>query len=369
MQAISKQLLVELLKESSDGPCLSISQATHRSFPENGQDQIRFRNLIKELEHSLAQHEGKADTAKLLAPFKQLAEDTEFWKYSLDGLVVLGNAKRFHIFKLQRPVADFAVVADTFHLKPLMRVLQTSDRYHVLALSRSSATLYEGNRYQLDPVGTASTFPHRNHEEEIARSLPGDRLEHQEHSATITQQTESYFRAVDKAVIEEFSAASELPLILVTLPEHQGVFRKLSHNNFLLEQGVAIDPTSLKTEELRKRVWEVMEPIHHQRTRQEIDRFKQAQGTGLAQDNIDDVYQAAKQGRVQLLFVDADQRIAGRLLSDPDRIEYVGDFSHPEAEDVLDDIAEMVLRQGGEVLVVPSDIMPSVTGLAALYRF
>jgi len=40
-------------------------------------------------------------------------------------------------------------VADSFHTKPLLRVLQSADRYQILALNRHEAKLYEGNRYFL----------------------------------------------------------------------------------------------------------------------------------------------------------------------------------------------------------------------------
>ena len=38
-------------------------------------------------------------------------------------------------------------------------------------------------------------------------------------------------------------------------------------------------------------------------------------------------------------------------------------------EDLLDDVAETVLRNGGEVVVVPAESMPSATGLAATHRY
>lgn len=46
-----------------------------------------------------------------------------------------------------------------------------------------------------------------------------------------------------------------------------------------------------------------------------------------------------------------------------------GDLSHPEVNDLLDDMAEMVLRMKGEVVVVPAERMPFDTGVAASYRF
>ena len=36
---------------------------------------------------------------------------------------------------------------------------------------------------------------------------------------------------------------------------------------------------------------------------------------------------------------------------------------------MLDDLAERVLKTGGEVIMVPPERMPSKTGLAAIYRF
>jgi len=34
-----------------------------------------------------------------------------------------------------------------------------------------------------------------------------------------------------------------------------------------------------------------------------------------------------------------------------------------------DDLAELVLKMGGEVVIAPAERMPSATGLAAIYRF
>jgi hypothetical protein len=46
---------------------------------------------------------------------------------------------------------------------------------------------------------------------------------------------------------------------------------------------------------------------------------------------------------------------------------------HPDAGeaagDMLDDLAEMGIKAGALVLVVPSDQMPTETGLAAIFRY
>ncbi|PAY16123.1 hypothetical protein CKO51_28380 [Rhodopirellula sp. SM50] len=41
----------------------------------------------------------------------------------------------------------------------------------------------------------------------------------------------------------------------------------------------------------------------------------------------------------------------------------------PHVDDMLDDLAELVLSKGGEVIIVPKERMPTNSGLAAIYRF
>jgi hypothetical protein len=44
-------------------------------------------------------------------------------------------------------------------------------------------------------------------------------------------------------------------------------------------------------------------------------------------------------------------------------------LSHPQVDDVLDDLGELVEKMGGRVVVIPTAQMPSQTGLAATYRY
>jgi len=145
--------------DNCNPPCLSLYQPTHRQHPDNQQDPIRFGNLVKALEESLLQQFLKDEIRPLLEPFLALADDRDFWNHTLDGLAVLGAKGIFRVYNLQRPVAELAVVADSFHTKPLMRILQSADRYHVLGLNRKEINLFEGNRDALDEIEPAQGVP------------------------------------------------------------------------------------------------------------------------------------------------------------------------------------------------------------------
>jgi hypothetical protein len=81
-----------------------------------------------------------------------LAADTPFWSHTFDGLGILGAKDFFRVYNLQRPVPELAVVADSFHAKPLLRILQSADRYQILAVNRQAIRLFEGNRDALDEI-------------------------------------------------------------------------------------------------------------------------------------------------------------------------------------------------------------------------
>src|SRR5215468_3787185 len=124
MKTVTTDHLREV-RAAQDPPCISLYQPTHRTHPDNKQDPIRFRNLAKALEESLRQKYSTRDTRPLLQPFKALAEDRDFWNHTLDGLAVLAAPGVFRFYKLHRPVPELAVVADSFHIKPLLRILQS----------------------------------------------------------------------------------------------------------------------------------------------------------------------------------------------------------------------------------------------------
>ncbi len=100
---------------------------------------------------------SKRDVRSLLEKFQPLSHDGEFWNHRTDGLAMLAAPDMFEVFELQRPVQENLIVADTFYLKPLLRISQSADRFQVLCLTRDRALLYEGNRDALDPVELIDT--------------------------------------------------------------------------------------------------------------------------------------------------------------------------------------------------------------------
>jgi hypothetical protein len=156
--------------------------------------------------------------------------------------------------------------------------------------------------------------------------------------------------------------------MLAALPEHHHLFCQVSHNPFLMADGIDIHPDALQIDALRDRAWQVIEPQHQARLEKLSDEFAVAKSKGLGTDDLAQVAEAAVAGRVATLLIEADRQIAGRIDGATGQVQY-GDISHPEVDDLLDDVGELVLKKSGRVVVVPTEQMPTRTGLAATYRY
>lgn len=384
---LDRETMSQLLAKR-EAPCLSLYQPTHRSFPERQQDPIRFKHLVRELEDSLKQ-QGRGDQAKaLLKPFQDLMNDPDFWNSNRDGLAVFGAVDYFELFRLQRSVPELAVANDRMHLKPLLRIAQSADRYQILAITLNSVRLFEGNRDGIDEVRLGDGVP-KNLEEALGRDLTekgqtgfpqgysraserGDPMQVESGGAgrqdEIDRDRERFFREVDRAILEHHSRKSRLPLILAALPEHQFHFRKLSHNEFMLSEGIESDASLLSHDELRQKSWMVMQPRYLKRLEGFINQYGVSHGQGLATDQLEQIGQATLEGRVATLLVEAERQIPGVVDKQQGKAVAVEDDT-ATTPDLLDELTIWTLEQGGEVIAVPTERMPTESGAAAIYRY
>jgi hypothetical protein len=177
-----------------------------------------------------------------------------------------------------------------------------------------------------------------------------------------------FFRAIDRAILEHHSRPSGLPLMLATLTEYHAPFRAVSHNPFVMADGIMMNPDALDLDQLRAEAWRIVEPIYLQRLAKMVDDFQVARSRDLGSDDLAQIAEAATAGRVGTLLVEDERQIPGRIDRTTGQVQ-PADLADPEVGDMLDDLAELVLRMKGEVVVVPGERMPTTTGVAATYRF
>lgn len=384
MELLTKELIQELLSAEQE-PCLSLYMPTHKKHPDNLQDVILFKKLVGQMEESLMQKYSADEVEEYLAPFEELVKNDDVWNYTLDGLAVFSAEGIFKVVKLHKKLEELAIVADSFHTKPLRQYLQSRDHFHVLGLTLHDIRLFEGHRHSLTEVDLTAETP-KNIAEALANNLTD------KHSSTASygnagdestlmgighggdkdepvKDTERFFRDVANEISEHFSKPTGWPLILAALPEHHNLFQKVSKNPLLLPKGIAINPSSVSPDQLAKMAWEIMEPEYNLKLDSLVDRFEQERANGKGSDDYKEVAVAAVEGRVDTLIVEADRIIPVRITNLVTGNTQKKDLSNPKVDDLLDDMGELVLKMGGQVMVLPTEKMPSETGLAAIFRY
>lgn len=356
-------------------PCVSIYLPTARSYPDSQQNALRYKNLLSAAEETLRKKYPGPAARALLDKFHGLAQGEHFSTQRLDGLAVLGSLDAFHVYDLARPVPELAVVGDHFHVKPLVRVVQSADRFHLLGLHRDKVRLFEGGRdglSEIRPAGVPWTVEEAlgTDASGLRPTTPGSEVPrgHPAKGNDAKIDTERFFRAIDRAVWEHVSRPSGLPLLIAGVREHIPTFRAVSHNQHLLPAAVEHDPDTLTAEQLRRAAWEHLEPRFRERLERLKEDYRTAKARGLGTDDLATAVEAARNGRVGILLVDADRRIPGDLDPDTGRPRpAAGD--RPGTGDLLDELAEQALRTKAVVVVVPGAQMPTATGLAAIFRY
>lgn len=373
---LDRETLQELLRDHQ-APCLSLYQKTHRSFPQRQQDPLRFRQLVDRLQLSLEQQGWQADAAELIAPLRRLEKDSEFWNHNLDALALFASRDYFEVFRLQRGVPELAIAGERMHITPLLRIAQSADRFQILCLTRDSVRLFEGNRDAIDEIELHAQVP-RTLADALGQELTdkgqsgfpqgygraserGSSMQLEAggagKQAEIDHDRDRYFREVDKAILEHHSRPSGLPLILAALPEQQPHFRNLSRNDQLLAEGIEIGQSGIDAGTLLDHAWKVLQPRYLARLEGLLQRFGSAHGKGLASDEPGEIADAAQAGRVATLLVEAESQMASE------------DEPQTQHSQLIDELSVSTIQQGGEVIVVPRERMPSTSGAAAIYRF
>jgi len=285
MRFLTAQRLATLLG-AHQAPCISIYLPANGSYPGSQQNAILYKDLLRQAEDALRHRYPGATVQALLHNFRALGDDQAFWMNRHGAVAVLGSADTFEVLDLPQPIPALAVVADAFHVKPLLRLAQSSGRYQVLCLTRSRARLFEGDRDLLEEIelqGVPRTMEEalaasqrRDDEgglsgaatgpEAVAASQPGPFPQAGEgrpggHPAKGNDSklvAERFFQAVDRVVWERHSRPSGLPLILAALPVNQALFRKVSHNGQLLPEGVEGEPDAFSLRQLREAAWQIL---------------------------------------------------------------------------------------------------------------
>jgi hypothetical protein len=387
MSLLHRDELDELLAQR-EGPCVALYMPTHRAGREIQQGPIRLKNLLKKAEHELDALGVNGTVASgLLAPATDLLDERPFWEHQSHGLALFLAPGFSRGYRLPVEFAERAVVAERFHVKPLLQFLVGDGHFYVLALSENEVRILEGTRFRVGhldlaglPTDMANALRFEHYEKSLqfrsgqGGGLPGARRAAAYHGqgaieSVTKDQRLRYFRQVDK-VVTRVLGVENAPLVLAGVEEHFPIYREASAYPRLVPGGVPGNPDKMPDEELHRRAWALVEPIFHKAEVEALTRYRQMAGTGRTSSQIEEVAPAAHRGKVDTLFVASGRQCWGRFdANHAGGAATVRARPEPGDMDLLDFAAGRTLKHGGTVFVLPPESIPSEgSPLAAILR-
>ncbi|MDI6726143.1 MAG: hypothetical protein QMD32_04200 [Smithellaceae bacterium] len=382
MDLLSRDQLKRLMGQGGE-PCLSMFMPTHKSGAEIKQDQIRFRNLIREAEENLASRGLRnQEVREFLAPLQGLAANVLFWRKQIDGLAIFVSKGVFHALSLPLPFEEFLEISDRFHIKPLLPLFGQVPRYYLLALSQNQVQLYEGTADRLQevdiknlPVSMLAALQYDEPEKQV-RFRAGSGMASERgsmmsgHGADIDDTKDNllkYFRQIDRGV-REYLREETAPLVIAGVDYLFPIYKEVNSYQHLMEEGIAGNPKGISAEALHRQAWSLVRPRFRKARENAIEQYRQSFGTGLASNGTGDIAVAAYHGRIGHLFIARNTRQWGFFNPADDAIRLINS-REPGSEDLLDFAAIHAYLANGSVFVLAQEEMPDDKPLAAVFRY
>lgn len=383
MEVLTSQELRTMI-QNAEGPCISIYMPTHRTGVETREDPTRLKDLMRQADERLADSGlSSRETDALLKPLEETVEDAGFWMHAEDGLALLVSPEQFHAFRVPMSFDERLVIANRFHIKPLLPLITGDGEFYVLAISQNRVRLLRCTRFSVHEV------PLKDTQTSLAESLRYDDRERQlqfhtlgksgrgrghaefhghgggvnDHDADLVR----FAHQIDSGVMEALNNSGALPILAGAEPL-VSAYREVSKCRHIAKEGLKGNMDSASATDLQARAWPIF-AAHLQYVRQsKVERYRELRGTGLTSNQVSDIVPFSYYGRIQTLFVALDEEDWGVF---DDRTMQIGlDAQYAwQHQDLLDLAASYTFINGGEVYGVPLSEVPDDARAAAILRY
>jgi len=366
MDILSGNELKSLMRKQL-GTCVSIYMPTIRKGLEIQQNQIRYKNLLRNAEDRLLASGDlrPSEIKEMLATAQELTGNIPFWSAQSDGLALFLSSGSLIYYRLPRSFEELVVVTDRFHVKPLIPILVADTEFGILAISQNNVRFLKCSFQQLEEKDI------KDIPENIDEALNLDdfekRLQRHTGAEDIKAKILQYFQLIDKG-LHDLLRDRKFPLIFAGVDYLFPIYREANTYPHLTDKWISGNPEDLSAERLSDMAWPIMEDLLETRREEALAQYKQDAGTGLTSKNVEEIVRETFHGRVGILFVPVGVQQWGTFDPATDTVK-LAKGAGTGNEDLLDLAAIQTILNGGTVYPIKQNEMPEDASLAAIFRY
>lgn len=353
---------LQLLGSETGKPCVTISFNTHRTHPDNEQDRIVLKKLIREAISRVEDQYGKRPAKALLDNLESISEEIDI-NYNLDSLHLFISDQTKEIIRTTWAVQqDEVYVGEHFVVRPLIKATNRLSDYYVLVLSAGGVQLYEAlNEHIIDEIKNQD-FPFKSNPHYITHADKAS------DSKQVDNMVLEFFNKVDKAVIR-VQKETGLDVVVLATAENFSHLKQVADIKAIYVAHSPINYNETSTHHIGNQAWEVIKELQHEKRSAALAELKEAVGEGKVLTDIQEIYQATLDGRGDLLVVNQDFSLPVKFTGTR-TFDLADDPSALGVEkDIISPLSWNVLSKGGRIVYTRQEELDDLGKIALKVRY
>ncbi len=351
--------MFDKLASNVANPSVTISLNTHRTHPDNQQDVILLKNLIKEVVEKLKNTTGGP---KLIDKITDLADSIDV-NQNLDSLHLFVSDTVNEVIRSPLKVANNNTsVADRFSLKPIIKLLNRTELYYIMVLSQSGVKLYEATNDAVTGEVQNGVFPIPESPfflENNTRKSDGKRADNQ---------VREYLNQVDKALVELYNTSDKECVVICTEDNYSRLMQVADKPQIYIGYA-AINYNDTAPHNVAKQAWQLVKAQIDKSRADAIEEVSKAVGTGLVYTDLAHIFRAVSEGRGDLLVCNSTYRQLAKVTGDT-TIELLDTQDQNDShDDIVSEIALRVIERKGRVVFIDPDMVNGLGDVALKLRY
>lgn len=352
----SKRTTLKPLLESKDGVHLTAFLVNRGNLIDL---KSQLRTTISKTYEWLNPVMSADERKKFLEPLDSLLHDARIFKNMKGNIGIFRNSESFRVLNIPIDVEQSCQVATSFHVKPLLRWLQGDQEFLLLGLEKEAAHLYLGSQDSLKIIDSI-LYP-----EFLKKSgTLSDDFSFKTNRRHKKMETETFLWINDWVL--DLTKNYKPKLFIVGEPSLvKAMNRLLDYDNAVMTP-IANSFTKSNTAECCQQVRTILREESKKSLERALFEFQFAEEGNRTKKNIFHISRAVVQGKVRKLIVTDEVSIFGKIDHKSGSLSINAyDIDH-EDDCILDDLAQMVLNQGGEVVIAKRTEIPKGRPILAI---
>ena len=370
---ISKDLLI--LQRGRGQICVSIIIPTHRTSPDRRVDKLEVKKAVDKAKQLLQFKHPEKDVESLFQSLDDLLKEIDFI-YNTEGLGLYISSDVKLLVHFPFPVKEKIMVDDNFEIRDLLYKINYDQPYYVLMLTEKEARLFGASWNILSEI-KRDHWPLKYEDDYLySRPARSTSLAGYSHVKSFEKDKKEFEAIRFKGFYLEIDKRLDTYLgidgsLIVLAPEKESfLFEKVSKHkkNIIHKVHGSYGYENLKS--ISDLVWPAMHEHLQNERKQVVNEFKETIGEHRGVSGIQDIWEAAKEGKAFKLLVEKDYRCPGFVTANDYKL-YLRPpkTAHKILPDAVDELIETVLQKNGKVYFTDNDWLKDYGHIALITRY